>query len=382
MKFDSLELKNYRNFAALKLDFSPTVNIFIGKNGQGKTNLLESLYFMTQGESFRPGHLSTFQKIETNSLKMPAVIRGKVSSDRRESHLEVKIAEGKKNHLIDQKKTSTNKVAKNFPTVLFSPDSLASIKQGPEQRRALIDDFLSSHHQNHRSVINEYKKVLRSRNKLLKSLLKAEISFEEFSKTFDSINPLFFQRAAELASLRIQSLKVLEPKMQESLYYILKQENLNVELDYIVSEESAREWSFDHLLGKITNRADALRSAELASGTSLVGPHKHDIQFLFNAQDSRYYCSQGQQRALILSFKMAQIVYHYEVYQNYPVLLLDDVMSELDLEKRKRLIEFLSQINAQILITTTEFDFPEAFEKEQVRVFEIESGQIKDSKFS
>ena len=382
MKFENLRLQNFRNFEEIDLGLSPSVNIFIGKNGQGKTNLLESLYFVTHGESFRPGQLDTFVRSDLkNSQMQKSFIRGKVSHRRLESQLEVQFVGGQKKHLVDQKRSRGSEVSRTFPTVLFSPDSLSSIKQGPDHRRALIDDFLMNHSPSNKQVLSQFRKVLRSRNKLLKTFQKGEMSLSEFEKMLESLNPSFFQRSTELSFLRVNALKQLLPKMREALKYIMDEKDLEIDLDYIISDESALDWDFANFTRQLLERSNALKLAERSTGSSLVGPHKHDIRILFNKKDSRYYCSQGQQRALILSFKMAQIVYHYEVYQNYPVLLLDDVMSELDMEKRKRLVEFLSQINAQILITTTEFDFPEGFNKEQLKIFEIESGKIKPSSF-
>lgn len=392
MKFEFLQLKNYRNFSEIDLRFSPSVNIFIGKNGQGKTNLLESIYFMTHGESFRPGTTETFirqQSSVAESQDLPSttevsILRGRVNQRNLDHNIELRLDKNGKKFLVDQKRLSSSQLVKNFPTVLFSPDSLAAIKQGPDQRRQLIDDFLISHHNKNRQLISEYRKILRNRNRLLKDHLKQLIDRTEFDKVFASLNQSFFRRGAELTCIRIQALKELLPKMQESMQFIAEDQELEVGLNYLISDEPAYEWSGQQIYDSLQKRAQQLYSAELSSGISLVGPHKHDIQILFNGKDSRYYCSQGQQRTLILSFKMAQIVYHYEVYHSYPVLLLDDVMSELDEQKRKRLVKFLSQINAQILITTTEFDFSEGFtascsegfSDENLKVFQIQAGMI------
>jgi DNA replication and repair protein RecF len=124
------------------------------------------------------------------------------------------------------------------------------------------------------------------------------------------------------------------------------------------------------------NRALELRKAELESGTSLVGPQRHDIRILFAGKDSRFFCSQGQQRALILSFKMAQILYHYRAHQVYPFLLLDDVLSELDPIRRTNLVAFLRDIPAQIFLTTTDLSFSTDFGDRRLSVLRIERGSV------
>jgi DNA replication and repair protein RecF len=123
-------------------------------------------------------------------------------------------------------------------------------------------------------------------------------------------------------------------------------------------------------------RMMGLRDAEFATGASLVGPQKHDIIFLYGQKDSRFYCSQGQQRAIILSFKMAQIVYHRRVHGFYPALMLDDVLSELDESKRTALINFLHEINTQIFITTTDLSLPQSFALENYSVMEVKNGEV------
>jgi DNA replication and repair protein RecF len=119
-----------------------------------------------------------------------------------------------------------------------------------------------------------------------------------------------------------------------------------------------------------------LRDSELNSGSSLVGPQRHDIRVLFAGKDSRFFCSQGQQRALILSFKMAQILYHHRSYEVYPFLLLDDVLSELDPVRRTNLVKFLRDIPAQIFLTTTDLSFSTDFGDRRINVFNIENGHV------
>lgn len=379
MKFESLELRNFRNFEEIALTLSPTVNVFLGKNGQGKTNLLESLYFITHGSSFRPGGAEAFIRHESAAHAAPSFIRGKVRRKHLESQIELRFEDGLKKIFVDRKKTGQTLLAKNFPTVLFSPESLSAVKDGPEARRALVDEFLLNHSPQNRQILARYQRALRTRNQLFRSYKAGQLPLPEVKKIRDSLNPSFFQAGAELAQARIQALQALLPHMRQSMRFILQDQTAGLGIDYVISEQPALEWGLSQIYDSLQKRAVALEAAELSRGSSLVGPHKHDIRILFNGNDSRYYCSQGQQRALILSFKMAQIVYHYGVYQNYPVLLLDDVMSELDFEKRSRLVEFLSGIQAQILITTTDFDFSDKFAADKIQVFQIESGKIRPS---
>ncbi len=114
----------------------------------------------------------------------------------------------------------------------------------------------------------------------------------------------------------------------------------------------------------------------MSAGTTLIGPHKHEILFLYDQKDSRFYCSQGQQRAIILSFKMAQVVYYKQVHGEYPVLLLDDVLSELDATKRSALISFLHEIKTQTFISSTDLTLPENFHLSETNIITLREGKL------
>ncbi|RYZ75760.1 MAG: DNA replication and repair protein RecF, partial [Proteobacteria bacterium] len=191
----------------------------------------------------------------------------------------------------------------------------------------------------------------------------------------ESINPSFLRLGAQLTFARIEALRGLLKEFNSAMQYI-SGNNVEVGVQYVVSGHDALDFSAQDVIDAVQKRAEELRDAELASGVSLVGPHKHDIVFLYGQKDSRFYCSQGQQRAIILSFKMAQIVYHRKAHNVYPILMLDDVLSELDQQKRDSLITFLHEINTQIFVTTTDFSLPKSFSLDEVTVLRINNGQI------
>lgn len=376
MRFENLELHNFRNFREICLSLSPSINIFLGQNGQGKTNLLESIHFLTRGQSFRPGSGENFIRQEALAENGISLVRGNIYKKNLKNQIEFILGKKTKKVLIDKKKQSAAELGKNFPSVLFSPESLSAIKEGPEQRRLLVDEFLVSHNPENIQLLHHYKKCLKSRNKLLKSRLNERISPIEFEKTLESLNPNFFLFSTHLVLARTNALRVLLPKIQEAMRFILNDKKVEISVDYIISDESALNWSHDEVFKSLVDRGQQLSAAERSLGVSLVGPQKHDIRFLFNGNDSRYYCSQGQQRALILSYKMAQIVYYYEACNCYPILLLDDVMSELDAEKRDRLVQLLKSVEAQIFVTTTDFELSRVLDDSQLSVFKIEKGSI------
>ena len=382
MFIDSIQLIQYRNYSRQNIRFKNGVNIFVGENGQGKTNLLEAIYTLTTGSSFRPG--TTESLINKKADVAKAMVQGIVENKGMKSLVRLDFDQNKKQITLNQKKTNSSQLLKNFPMVIFSPESLAAIKEGPDQRRQLLDEWLTTHSLNNVKILQDFRKVLRNRNRLLKNIKRQEIAEDEGYRLLSAMNQLFLEKATNLVVARLEALDAIEPLLADCMREITGQalENVDISVDYLVSGETARDREKEWVFNALNRRLKELSQREIESGHSLVGPQKHDIQFLFNGEDSRFFCSQGQQRALILSFKMAQIMYYYRVFQSYPILLLDDVLSELDLQKRANLIEFLKGVNSQIFITTTELSFPQKFEEKEIAVFDIANGEIVKNSFN
>ena len=389
MFIKNVSLNRFRNFDSLQTEFSPQLNFFLGPNGQGKTNLLEALYLLIKGHSFRytqndsfinhnpqkkevlesfvpmsvdnpvgymdKSQISLFNSSNYSHLTSKTLIKADFSENDLEYKIQLMIEDKSKIFLVNHKKVSSNQIQKKFQAILFSPESLSFIKESAEFRRELIDDFLVSIHSRNVDVISDYKKALKARNKILKENKEGKIESKSFFMIFESLNELFIKKAANLTFERIKAIKEIHNELNDHMQYI-SNNNVDIFVDYVASEESFLNFSAEDIKIKLLERHKTLTSAEISTGTSLIGPHKHDIVFLYNQKDSRFFCSQGQQRAIILSFKMAQIVYHRKTHGWYPVLMLDDVLSELDNDKKKRLISFLEKINTQIFITATELD--------------------------
>lgn len=372
MHFTKLSAQNFRNLQDVSVSFSPQVNIFLGQNGQGKTNLIEALYVLAQGESFRYGDNTSL----IAAGKSQSILRCLIQYSGMEDTIALQIENKTKTLLVNNKKTSWSKLEKKIPIVLFSPESLAAIKESDEQRRQLIDQLLESTISSGSEIIQTFRKALRSRNKLLRSYASGEASESDTKDLLESLNPQYLKAAAELSQVRIQAIKNILPDLQETVRRIMKDQTVDISVEYVISDENALKFTRENIDYSLHQRARQLESAEMAAGTTLVGPHKHDITFLYNQKDSRFFCSQGQQRALILSFKIAQIVYHRRAYKNEPVLMLDDVLSELDFEKRSALISFLKEIKSQVFITTTDVNLPAELTDMEISVRHIEQGQI------
>jgi DNA replication and repair protein RecF len=226
-------------------------------------------------------------------------------------------------------------------------------------------------------LVNAFNKCLKTRNKILKNYYEQRQSKEECISLLASVDKLFIDLAGQYTFAKITVIKQLNERLKTTLRGILNDPNVDIYVDYVISGQSAIDWSINQVYDALYSRLMALQTAEMASGQSLVGPQKHDVRFYFAGQDARFYCSQGQQRAIILAIKIAQIFGHYEMQNDYPVLLLDDVFSELDAAKQAHLLKILGQINTQIFLTTTELSMKDSFEGKEKTIFEIEKGQFK-----
>jgi DNA replication and repair protein RecF len=372
MIFERLRLVNFRNYRDVVVSFSPRVNVFVGENGQGKTNLLEALFLLSQGDTFRYSDNTTL----INSGCSEAIIQARVVQNELHYKLQLGLSKSRKVLTMNDKRITSTDIRKLFASVVFSPESLSSIKEGADHRRELLDELLITFDRRNADLITDYRKALKTRNKILKNHLEGLQDRQVTLQLLESINPAFLRLATDLTFARIFALNGLAKEFNNAMQYISKNDSTEISVDYVISSENGMSYTSEKVHNALQNRMSELQDAELSSGSSLVGPHKHDIVFLYGQKDSRFYCSQGQQRAIILSFKIAQIVYHRKAHGTYPVLMLDDVLSELDKAKRDALISFLHEINTQIFVTTTDFALPDSFKLDQVSVITIKDGHI------
>lgn len=391
MWIEKLNLKNWRNIKNESLNFSPSLNLIVGQNGQGKTNLVEAIYFLLKSASFRfasnKDFISNEESLINNSISEIAedeslkqnTAKAEIHLNKKELvfHLGVSVQGSKKNLLINNKKVSGEKISGAFPLVLFSPESLAAIKEGSEQRRLLLDEFLTNIDKNYPASLADFNRLLKQRNRFLKSI-KENSSIGYYNASYlDSLNQLYLSHAVAVTTQRINGIRAILPSLNECAKFIFNR-SVDISVEYVISGEDCLNLTQEETEKKLAKRLFELKNSELSVGSSLVGPHKHDIHFFMDNRDSRKFCSQGQQRALILSFQLAQIVYHRKVLKFEPILILDDVLSELDKARRESLLSFLSHIKAQIFVTTTDEQELRELLKENVKMIRVKNGHFKE----
>lgn len=368
-----LRLYHFRNFEEARIDFIDGANVFVGYNGQGKSNILEAIYLLFTGESFRSAHPKHLVQHGFTESSIAAMVGDRDQTDK----VLVKIQEGRKSLFLNDKKTTRRQLLERQPVTLFSPESLNAIKGPPDERRRLIDELSLFVHPAKEKTFSDFRRILRTRNQVLRDGKAEKRTRAETLRLLGALEESFLSLATEVTALRTSALSNLEDPINTAMHQI-SQGFPKIGFRYLISERDSLRLSHEEIHNLMRKRMAELQPAELATGASLVGPQKHDLIFLFGENDSRFYCSQGQQRSLILAFKLAQIVYHRRALGKTPILLLDDVLSELDGDKRKSFVELIKNMEAQIVITTTEFDLPQVFDSVRCVVKRVQGGRVHE----
>jgi len=413
MFLKNLQLKNFRNYNELNLNFNKDTILVVGDNGKGKTNLLESIYYVSSGSSHR-----TNEQVELISWGNDyAVIRAFFAGDdingKQDEHLvELELRkDGTCRVKIDgvyyQRKADFISV---LPSVIFSPDDLRIIKSGPSSRRDFLDDVLkrTEGRRNGEFFIlkNHYQKVLNHRNSLIKSISGDGDSYNQKSSlSLDTWNESLLNYGCRIIEKRIKLLSDFKkdfacfinlffPEVKAEIKYVfswdrkisadsnfsnLRYKNSPCEFpapEDTIGEDTALENSLINLKEKFCLKLKENLRKDLIYKTTITGPHRDDFKILINGKDIKSFGSQGQQRIAVICLKLCEVNILKEKRKTKPVLLLDDVLSELDNEKKRLLIEILKNNSFQTFITTANLDIFEKLDLGYAENFFIKENRI------
>ncbi|SFD71485.1 DNA replication and repair protein RecF [Lentibacillus persicus] len=368
MNIEHLQLKNYRNYNDLDINFNDKINIIIGENAQGKTNLMEAIYVL----AFSKSHRTPKEKELIQWEKEYAKIEGRVTKRKQTFPLEITLSsKGKKaklNHL-EQKKLSEYIGALNV--VMFAPEDLSLVKGAPQMRRRFIDMELGQIQPTYIYHLGQYQKILKQRNHLLKQLQR----FEKQDRTMLSVlTEQLSQHAAILVERRFGYLDMLR-QWASSIHYGISHRTENLEISYSPTIEVSETTDKERLESIYTNKFHELQEKEIDRGTTLIGPHRDDITFYVNDKDVQTYGSQGQQRTTALSVKLAEIELIYNEVGEYPVLLLDDVLSELDNHRQSHLLDTIKG-KVQTFVSTTNIDGINHETLKEAQMYKVDKGMV------
>ena len=366
MRLRKLEIKNFRNYNQQQLEPGFSLNVFCGANAQGKTNVLEAIYLACTGRSFR-----TFKDSEIiNWEKDFALISADFATGASEVALKVLLTAGQK------KITINGAPAKGFPfgwpgAILFTPDSLNIIKGSPQSRRSFIDLEIGPLDHQYNYSLRSYQRVLLQRNNLLKEIREDQ----EKTALLETWNKQFCLYGAKIVRARLSLLQQLN-KVVKGIYSELTQGGEEISFRYNSSVKVKPGIEEKDLVSSFAQSLKENEKEEIYRGQSGCGPHRDDLIFFINEKEARTYGSQGQQRSLSLALKLSLLKMWYNEAREYPLLLMDDVMSELDEKRQKELLNIVGA-EAQTFISSSVLSDLRAGPGAVVKSFIVKDGKIE-----
>lgn len=364
MKVLALKFENYRNLEDAVITPCEGVNVIYGDNAQGKTNLLEALWMFCGGHSFRGSKDNELIRFGKPFARLDIRFFGQ----EREQTASIKFKGSKKQVEINSvPKNSAAALIEKYCAVVFSPEHLNLIKRGPSERRKFIDSAICREKLQNAVILSKFNRVLVQRNSLLKDIYRRP-SLEDTLSVWDE--PLVLN-GSMLIKKRMDYVEMLSQRAKNYHYGISKNSE-NLEIKYISSIDAKMSDSTDEIAEKFRKKLNDNRNDDIRTGVTNFGPHRDDIEILINGKNARAFGSQGQQRSAVLSLKLAEASVLKERMGEEPVILLDDVLSELDSKRQDFLLNELK--GCQVFITCCEKSNKEQLK--EGKIFLLKNGEV------
>lgn len=360
----NISLKNFRNYEYEKFEFDDKLNIIYGNNAQGKTNILEGIYMFSLGKSNRAS--KDFEIIKFGEEY--AEISMNFISKENETFGEIKLGKNKKKKIyINEIPISKNsELVGKFNVVFFGPEYLSLIREGPKKRRKNVDVMISQLKIGYVAALSDYKRLTEQKNNLLKE--------DKIDRIFlDVLNEKIIDLSSYIIKIRYEYLKKIE-YIAQKIQLDISEGKEKLEMNYISCNLNIDEKTVNNIKPLLLEKAKDIFEKELRYKECILGPHRDDVEFKINGKDLKLFGSQGQQKTAVLVQKIAEVELFFEETGEYPVLLLDDIMSELDSIRQDYVINKLQ--NMQIFITCT--DREKFLNMKSGKFFKIEKGSMKE----
>lgn len=376
MRIKSLKLLYFRNYLSMNIDVHPSLNVLVGNNANGKTNIIESIFCLALGRSYRTKSDSECIMFGETATAMSCVV------NKNDKNLDIMLGisnKGKSAKIAGVKKTKLTDFVGELNVVLFSPEDLQLVKGSPSLRREFINREFYQFSRIYHKYYLMYQHLLKQRNSYLKDMKKNPK--DEMSLAYlETLTSQLAKVAIYITKERVSFVQDISELTYKNMMNISNgQESLKIRYKSSVLEslniaDITDEGFTEENLTKVMMKKffdDIMR------GSTKIGPHQDDLEFYINDLDAKMYASQGQQRSIVLSLKLAEINYLKSKTGTYPVLLLDDVLSELDKNRQLKLLDAINE-NVQTFITTPSIsDIKEDLLK-KAKVFKIENGNISE----
>ena len=365
MLLESIEAHNFRNLSG-EIFWGEGLNVISGENGQGKTNWLEAIYLLATTKSFRTQRPQEAIRFGENL----SVVRGRVArAQDLHRDLQVTLQGNSKTLSLNGKRESVASYLSQLHVVSFTADELEVVRGGPDARRRFLDRGVISLHHSYVQTLADYQRVIKQKNRLLQDISESETSIENVRELIEPWNEQIVSLGATIHRARLDYVERLSSSLQQRLF-----EREEVTIRYVSALEGKGDLGDYEPL--IKERLRLRLTAEISSGYSLIGPHRDDLEILFDGRDIRTYGSSGQQRSALILLDLAAISLYHSWHNEYPLFLMDDVDAELDQKRIGHLLEHLEG-RTQTFITTSKNDLIKGFAA-GAKLVEVRDGLASD----
>ena len=386
MLLHTLRLVDYRNYQSASIELSPGMTLVTGANAQGKTNLLEGIYYLSIGKAYRQSRDEQIVRWGTHSFSIEAYAQSRQGNTKIQIQYNTKEKPAKQIFLDGLRRDTWEECSGVFTSVLFSPESMSVIKGPPQERRSFLDHDISQVSQSYGVDLLRYRRLLAQRNTLLKSIGHQKGLPGQWKEKLTIWDEQLIAYGSRIINKRLGFLEKMTP-MARLMQRKLTEGKENLELHYLHAEDKY----LSPQLGKATTsgtKRDTEASLTLAReyaleddlryGSTQWGPHRDDVRILLDDTDVRQFGSQGQQRTGVLALKLAEIEVFRGESGEYPILLLDDVLSELDEQRQDQLLSIINEKSIQCVITSTGDRTMDSLPNKQIKQLRVHQGEIRE----
>jgi DNA replication and repair protein RecF len=365
---NNIKITNFRNYEKLEINFSKNINIFVGDNALGKTNIIESIYVLALSKSFRPVTDNNLIKLNKSSYQLLGNVQKKDFND----ELKINYNNHVKMYYLNSKKsTKLTDYLSNMNVIIFSPDDLEIIKGAPDIRRKYLNMEIMQLNSLYSKVLNDYNSLLKMRNDYLKKI-KSNIRIDEVYLSI--LEEHLINRAIYIYKIRNKFLKKIS-KISKNIYKsTMEKDGFNIK--YLTTPHIDN-FSDEEITLRLKESFLNNRDKEISYGSTLYGPHKDDFNFMLGDENLKLIGSQSQQKLSVLVFKLAEIELFYMQTDEYPILLLDDIFSELDDKRKNNVLSYLRE-DIQTFITTTDINNINNDIVKNAKIFKISNCEITE----
>lgn len=364
MIVEKLKIHNFRNYDEEKFEFDKKINIIYGNNAQGKTNVLEAIYLFSLGKSNRTPHDADMIKFGEDRASLDICFLSKERS--LSGKIDIDLKKRKRVLINDIPIKKNSELVGNLNVVFFGPEYMSLIKDGPKKRRKSLDITISQLRPHYLSLIQDYKRLVDQKNSLLKNEKPDEM-------LLSVLNEKMIKLSEYIIKLRYEYIKKIED-IAKKIQLDISDKKEVLDMKYISCGEAIDDEKIKNVVRIVRKKMIELKEREIKQRECILGPHRDDIEFFINKKDLKFFGSQGQQKTSILVQKLAEVELFYEETGEYPILLLDDIMSELDSKRQDYILNKIK--NMQIFVTCTD---SEKFENlKSGKLFKIEKGRLTE----